>query len=93
MGSKFKMGMKATGIVRKMDDLGRIVVPKELRRTLGLDDRESVEIFVDGANVVLRKYQPGCKNCGAIDVPLRGEAEKMLLCDNCIASFTSASQR
>ncbi|NRD78282.1 transition state regulator Abh [Bacillus sp. BRMEA1] len=50
--------MKSTGIVRKVDELGRIVVPIELRRTLDIDLRDPVEIFVDGEQVILKKYSP-----------------------------------
>lgn len=50
--------MKDTGIVRMIDDLGRIVIPKELRRTLDIKTGEQMEIFVDGEDVVIRKYQP-----------------------------------
>ena len=50
--------MKSTGIVRKLDHLGRIVLPKELRRTMDLPEGAPVEIFVDGNRIVLRKYQP-----------------------------------
>ena len=55
--------MKSTGIVRKVDELGRIVLPIELRRTLDIAERDSLEIFVDGASIVLRKYQPACIFC------------------------------
>ena len=48
--------MKATGVVRRIDDLGRIVIPKEIRRNLRIRDGESLEIFVDGDNVVLKKF-------------------------------------
>lgn len=50
--------MKSTGIVRKVDELGRIVLPIELRRTLTIAERDSMEIFVDGASIVLKKYEP-----------------------------------
>ncbi|MED1466815.1 AbrB/MazE/SpoVT family DNA-binding domain-containing protein [Bacillus salipaludis] len=50
--------MKSTGIVRKVDELGRIVVPIELRRTLGIDLKDPVEIFVDGEQIILKKYSP-----------------------------------
>ena len=56
--------MKSTGIVRKIDELGRIVLPKELRRTLGLNDRESVEIYVDQDAIILKKYKSTCVLCG-----------------------------
>ncbi|HCJ09484.1 MAG: AbrB/MazE/SpoVT family DNA-binding domain-containing protein [Lachnospiraceae bacterium] len=50
--------MKATGIVRKLDNLGRVTLPIELRRSLNLDLKDPVEIFVDGDSIVLRKYEP-----------------------------------
>jgi transcriptional pleiotropic regulator of transition state genes len=56
--------MKATGIVRRLDQLGRIVIPKELRTTLDLKDTDPVEIFTEGDRIILRKYQPSCIFCG-----------------------------
>jgi transcriptional pleiotropic regulator of transition state genes len=56
--------MKSTGIVRKVDELGRIVLPIELRRTLDIAEKDTVEIYVDGDAVVLRKYDPTCVFCG-----------------------------
>lgn len=55
--------MKATGIVRKIDEMGRIVLPSELRRTLNLGEREPMEIFVEGTSIVLRRYSPTCLFC------------------------------
>ena len=55
--------MKATGIVRRLDQLGRIVIPKELRTTLDLKDTDPVEIFTEGDTIILRKYQPSCIFC------------------------------
>ena len=49
--------MKSTGIVRQMDDLGRIVIPVELRRTLQIDKGDPLEIFVEGDSIILRKYE------------------------------------
>lgn len=54
--------MKSTGIVRKVDELGRIVLPIELRRTLSIAERDSMEIFVDGSSIVLKKYEPEAKS-------------------------------
>lgn len=56
--------MKSTGIVRKVDDLGRVVLPIELRRTLDIAEKDSLEIYVDGEKIVLRKYEPACVFCG-----------------------------
>ena len=55
--------MKSTGIVRKIDELGRIVLPIELRRNLGIEEKDALEIYVEGASVILRKYQPSCIFC------------------------------
>lgn len=57
--------MKSTGIVRKVDELGRIVLPIELRRTLDIAERDALEIYVDGASIVLKKYEPACIFCGS----------------------------
>ncbi|MCL2611267.1 MAG: AbrB/MazE/SpoVT family DNA-binding domain-containing protein [Defluviitaleaceae bacterium] len=59
--------MKSTGIVRKVDELGRIVLPIELRRTLGIEERDSLEIFVDNEKVILKKYQPADIFTGEMD--------------------------
>ena len=55
--------MKATGIVRKVDELGRIVLPIELRRNLDIAEKDALEIYVDGSSVILRKYEPCCVFC------------------------------
>jgi len=56
--------MKSTGIVRKVDELGRIVLPIELRRTLDIDIKDSLEIYVENDSIVLKKYEPTCIFCG-----------------------------
>lgn len=56
--------MKSTGIVRKVDELGRVVIPIELRRTLGIDEKDALEIYVDEEKIVLKKYEPACIFCG-----------------------------
>ncbi|MBQ7314893.1 MAG: AbrB/MazE/SpoVT family DNA-binding domain-containing protein [Clostridia bacterium] len=56
--------MKATGIIRNVDELGRIVIPKELRRKLEIEHGDAVEIFVDEDLIILRKYTPACIFCG-----------------------------
>ena len=52
-----------SSIVRRIDELGRIVLPAELRRTLDIGERETMEIFVDGSSIVLKKYSPACIFC------------------------------
>lgn len=56
--------MKSTGIVRKIDELGRIVLPIEIRNTLDIKPKDSIEIFVDDDKIVLKKYQPSCFSAG-----------------------------
>ncbi len=55
--------MKSTGIVRRVDELGRIVLPIELRRTLDIAEKDALEIYVDEDSIILRKYQPACIFC------------------------------
>ena len=50
--------MKSTGIVRKVDELGRVVIPIELRRTLGIAEKDALEIYVDDEKIILKKYKP-----------------------------------
>lgn len=56
--------MKSTGIVRKVDELGRVVLPIELRRSLDIEEKDALEIYVDGNSVILKKYEPDCIFCG-----------------------------
>lgn len=60
--------MKSTGIIRNIDPLGRIVVPMELRRTLGIQEKGPMEIFVDGESIILQKYNPNgsCQITGEV---------------------------
>ncbi len=55
--------MKSTGVVRQIDPLGRIVLPIEMRNILGIEKKDALEIFVDGDNIILKKYQPSCIFC------------------------------
>lgn len=56
--------MKSTGVVRKVDELGRIVIPIELRRTLDIAEKDALEIYVEGEHIILKKYEPACIFCG-----------------------------
>lgn len=72
--------MKATGIVKKVDNLGRLVLPKELRRTLGIKVSDPIEIYVDGAQIILKKYEPACIFCGEVtDREFKGK----MVCPRC----------
>ena len=57
--------VKSTGIIRKVDELGRIVLPIEIRRTLDIAERDELEIFMDGDQIVLQKFEPSCVFCGS----------------------------
>ena len=59
--------MKSTGIVRRIDDLGRVVLPIEIRKTLALESQDAVEIFVNEDTIVLKKYEPSCIFCGSVE--------------------------
>lgn len=82
--------MKSTGIVRKVDELGRIVIPIELRRTLGIEEKDSLEIFVDGDRIILKKYEPACVFCGSADdvIVYKGKT----ICKNCLAEMGTKSE-
>ncbi|MBI2915144.1 MAG: AbrB/MazE/SpoVT family DNA-binding domain-containing protein [Firmicutes bacterium] len=72
--------MKSTGIVRKVDELGRVVIPIELRRTLKIGEKDALEIYVDGERIVLKKYEPACIFCGNAD-GIRSFKEKNICAD------------
>ena len=77
--------MKATGIVRKVDELGRIVLPVEMRRVLDIAERDPLEIYVEEDSIILRKYQPACVFCdSASDVV---NYKDRIICRSCIKSL------
>ena len=82
--------MKSTGIVRKVDELGRIVLPIELRRTMDIAVRDSLEIFVDGASIVLKKYQPSCVFCDDARDVINFKGKN--ICANCLKELTGEDQ-
>ncbi len=78
--------MKATGIVRKVDELGRIVLPIEIRRTLDIAIKDAIEIFVDDEHIILKKYEPACVFCGnARDVK---KINNKNVCGNCVKEIS-----
>ncbi|MCI8411420.1 MAG: AbrB/MazE/SpoVT family DNA-binding domain-containing protein [Bacilli bacterium] len=56
--------MKSTGIVRKVDELGRVVIPIEIRNQFNIMEKDPIEIYVDGSSVILKKFEPNCIFCG-----------------------------
>ncbi len=73
--------MKATGIVRRIDDLGRIAIPKELRRTYEIAEGDPLEIFTDDGGIILRKYIRGCMLCKSSEELLN--VDGITVCRNC----------
>ena len=74
--------MKSTGIIRKVDELGRVVIPIELRNKFDIQVKDPIEIFVDGSAIVLKKYEPNCIFCGAEEDCI--DFEGQLICKNCV---------
>ncbi|MFQ9149425.1 MAG: AbrB/MazE/SpoVT family DNA-binding domain-containing protein [Eubacteriales bacterium] len=81
--------MKSIGIVRKIDELGRIVLPIELRNKMDINTKDSVEIFVDNDKIILKKYQPCCVFCGNADNVTMFKGK--LVCRDCIEEMTRES--
>lgn len=79
--------MKSTGVVRRVDELGRIVIPIELRNKLGIVEKDPLEIYVDGSNIVLKKFETNCIFCGSSKKLL--EFEDKLVCSKCIKKLSS----
>ena len=82
--------MKSTGVVRRVDELGRIVIPIELRRTLDIAEKDALEIYVDGEQIILKKYEPACIFCGdARDViNYRGKN----ICKSCLSDIRAEKE-
>jgi transcriptional pleiotropic regulator of transition state genes len=77
--------MKSTGIVRKIDDLGRMVIPIELRKTMNINKKDPMEIFVDEEKIILKKYEPACIFCGSADDTI--EYEGRTICGECMENM------
>lgn len=80
--------MKSTGIVRKVDELGRVVIPVELRRTLRIAEKDALEIYVDDEKIILKKYEPACVFCGNAGDTVT--FKNKIICKDCIAEMRDA---
>lgn len=78
--------MKATGIVRSLDSMGRVVIPKEIRRVLHIENNDPLEVFTEGDAIVLKKYEPCCVFCSNADDV--SEFRGRLVCRGCIAEMS-----
>lgn len=79
--------MKSTGIVRRVDELGRIVIPIELRNKLKIAERDAIEIYVDGSSIVLKKYEETCVFCGSNKDVV--EYKNKLICAKCAQNLAN----
>lgn len=77
--------MKSTGIVRQMDNLGRIVIPIEMRRVFDIDPKDLLEIYVEGDQIILKKYDRACSFCGGNDGVTEFNGKN--ICKHCIADI------
>lgn len=78
--------MRDTGIVRHVDDLGRIVIPMELRRTLGINVKDPIAIFVEGERIILTKHKDSCAVCGDAKSEMT-EVKGRAVCSSCVAAI------
>ena len=79
--------MKSTGIVRKVDELGRIVIPREIRNKFEIAEKDPLEIYVDGTSIILKKYEPNCIFCGNSKNLVT--FKDRLLCTKCVEKITT----
>lgn len=77
--------MKSTGIIRRVDELGRVVLPIELRNKFEITEKDPMEIYVDGSSIILKKYEPNCTFCGS-SKKLVSFQDKMI-CEKCLESI------
>ena len=83
--------MKSTGIVRRMDELGRVVIPIEIRNKFDIKVKDPVEIFVDGSTIVLKKYEPNCVFCGSTKNLV--EYNNKLVCNKCTKKLSDLIEK
>ena len=83
--------MKSTGIIRKIDELGRVVIPIELRNKFNLSEKDPIEIYVDGTNIILKKYESNCIFCGRSE-DLKEYKDKQI-CTNCLKKISALTEK
>lgn len=83
--------MKSTGIIRKVDELGRVVIPVELRNKFGIAEKDPIEIFVEGSLVILKKYEPNCIFCGKSKE--LSEYKDKLICRKCLERLSNINTK
>nr|WP_282706870.1 AbrB/MazE/SpoVT family DNA-binding domain-containing protein [Natroniella acetigena] len=81
--------MKSTGIVRKVDELGRVVIPIELRRTLNIENKDALEIYVDQEKIIFKKYEPACIFCNNADNITNFKGKN--ICPDCLEEMSETA--
>ena len=83
--------MKSTGIIRKLDELGRVVIPIELINKFNISEKDPIEIYVDGSNIILKKYESNCIFCGNTE-KLKEYKDKKI-CENCLKKISGLTEK
>lgn len=83
--------MKSIGVVRNVDQLGRVVISMELRKTMDIKEGQRLEIYTEGDLIILKKYKPGCYCCG--DTKIEASVLGLKLCSKCINEFEKARKQ
>ena len=78
--------MKATGIIRRVDELGRVVIPIEIRNQFNIVEKDQIEVYVDDSAIILKKYEPNCIFCGNTENLV--EYKDKLVCDKCSSELS-----
>ncbi len=82
--------MKSTGIIRRVDELGRVVLPIELRNKFGITEKDPMEIYVDGSSIILKKYEPNCVFCGSSKKVTTFQDK--VICEKCIGNIVKLNK-
>lgn len=82
--------MKATGIIRRVDELGRVVIPIEIRNKFNIVEKDPIEIYVDNSSIVLKKYEPNCIFCGSTKNLV--EYKNKLVCEKCTKQLSEKQE-
>lgn len=82
--------MKSTGIVRKVDELGRVVIPIEIRNQFDIAEKDPIEIYVDGSSIILKKFEKSCLFCG--NSKKLTEYKDKLICSKCLSQLKALEE-
>lgn len=82
--------MKSTGIIRKVDELGRVVIPIEIRNKFQIAEKDPIEIYVEGSSIILKKFEQNCIFCGSTKDLV--EYKDKLICSKCASNLTKLKE-